>query len=360
MTAALASIRLDEIFRIARLRGASDVHLSAGTPPVLRIDGALEAQPTIVPSREEVDAVAASLLNDAARRRLENSGDATITRRQGEAGRIRVHAYRTSRGTCLAIRMLSPGVPNLEDLHLPAVVSEWAGRGQGLVIFAGPTGSGKSTSLAAIVESINRTRARHIITIEDPIEYEHASNRSVIDQRELGCDVGSFERAIAGALRSDPDVILVGEMRDAATMRAALTAAETGHLVLSTLHTGDAAQTVDRIVGVFESAAQDLVRMQLAQTLVGVVCMRLVPRAAGQGRRCAAEVLVANDAIRTVIRDGKTHQIRNIISTSRQSAMQTLEAHLTDLAALHEITLEAARSATDRPADVRPPDRSTA
>lgn len=358
MTAALAPVRLSEVLRVARLRNASDVHLCAGVAPVLRVDGVLEAQPTLVPTAEEVAAVTASLLPAPASELLARSGDVTVTRRHEEAGSIRVHAYRTSRGTCLAIRLLAPGVPSLESLHLPTAIGGFADKPHGLVIFTGPTGSGKSTSLAAMVDRVNRTQARHVMTIEDPIEYEHVSNRSVVNQRELGRDVDSFAQAIYGALRSDPDVILVGEMRDPKTMHAALTAAETGHLVLTTLHTGDAAQTVDRIVSVFEGDKQQQVRLQLAQTLIGVVCMRLLPRANGQGRRCAVEVLVANDAVRNVIREGKTHQIRNIISTSRQIGMQTLEAHLSDLIARREITLEAARLVTDRHDELRPSDRA--
>jgi twitching motility protein PilT len=349
-------VRLSEVLRVARLRGASDVHLCAGASPVFRVDGVLEAQPTLVPTEEELAALAASLLSPRIMDLLAEKGDATVTQRAPDAGTVRVHAYRTARGTCLAIRLLAPGVPSLESLHLPAAVATFADKPHGLVIFAGPTGSGKSTSLAAVVDRINRTQARHVMTIEDPIEYEHTPNRCVIDQREVGRDVQTFAAAIYGALRSDPDVILVGEMRDALTMHAALTAAETGHLVLTTLHTGDAAQTVDRIVGVFQGDAQEHIRLQLAQTLVGVVCTRLLPRASGQGRRSAAEVLIANDAVRNIIRDGKTHQIRNIISTSRQIGMQTLEAHLSDLIARREITLDAARLVTERPNELRPTD----
>jgi twitching motility protein PilT len=283
-----------------------------------------------------------------------------VSKHVEEVGRIRVHAYRTTEGTSLAIRLLAPSIPSLESLHLPPIVSSFADRPHGIVIFAGPTGSGKSTAMAAILDRINRTQARHVITIEDPIEYEHRSNRSVVNQRERGRDVPTYAQAVYGALRSDPDVMLIGEMRDPATMHAALTAAETGHLVLTTLHTGDAAQTVDRIVGVFEGDKQEQIRVQLAQTLVGVVCMRLLPRASGQGRRCAVEVLVANDAVRNIIRDGKTHQIRNIISTSRQTGMQTLEAHLSDLVARREISLDHARLATERPDELRPSDRTPA
>lgn len=360
MTAALAPVRLNEVLRVARMRNASDVHLCAGYPPVLRVDGILESQHTLVPSVEELGAVAARLLNERARDTLADLGDATVTEHLEDTGTVRVHAYRTSAGTCLAIRLLAQTIPSVESLQLPPVVSGFSDRPHGLVIFAGPTGSGKSTTLAAIVDRINRTQARHVVTIEDPIEYVHASNRSIVHQRELCRDVQTYAQAVRGALRSDPDVILVGEMRDPKTMHAALTAAETGHLVLTTLHTGDAAQTIDRIVGVFEGSKQEQIRVQLAQTLVGVVCMRLLPRAGLQGRRNALEVLVANDAVRNVIRDGKTHQIRNIISTNRQSGMQTLEAHLSELVARREISLEAALLVTERPGEVRPSDRTLA
>jgi twitching motility protein PilT len=353
MTAALAPVRLSEVLHVARLRNASDVHLSAGFPPVLRVDGALEAQQTLVATQEEIGAVAASLLDDDANEALERAGDATVSRHVKDVGRIRVHAYRTTHGTSLAIRLLATGIPSLEALQLPPVVASFAERSHGLVIFTGPTGSGKSTAMAAMVDRINRLQARHIVTIEDPIEYEQRSNRSVIDQRQLGRDVPTYVQAVYGALRSDPDVIVIGEMRDPQTMHAVLTAAETGHLVLTTLHTGDAAQTVDRIVGAFDGDKREQIRVQLAQSLVGVVCMRLLAHAGGHGRRCAVEVLVANDAVRNVIRDGKSHQLRNVISTSRQAGMQTLEADLTDLVARREVTLEHARLATQRPGELR-------
>ena len=325
---------------------------------MLRVDGALEAQHTLVPTEEELGVVIASLLTERARDLLAGEGDATVTRRIDEVGTIRAHAYRTAQGACLAVRLLAPGIPSLEALHLPPVVGTFADKPHGLVIFTGPTGSGKSTTLAAMIDRINRTAARHIVTVEDPIEYEHVSNRSIINQRELHRNVPTYAQAVRGALRSDPDVILVGEMRDPETMHATLTAAETGHLVFTTLHTGDAAQTVDRIVGVFDGDKQEQIRLQLAQTLIGVVCMRLLPRAGGQGRRSAVEVLVANDAVRNLIRDGKTHQLRNVISTSRQTGMQTLESHLSDLVARREIALEAARIVTERPDEVRPSDRT--
>jgi twitching motility protein PilT len=358
MSTVLAPVRLCEVLSVARLRNASDVHLCAGEPPVLRVDGALEAQQTLVTTAEEVEAVSASLLDASAAELLARRGDVSAARTLDAIGAIRVHAYRTARGICLAIRLLAQSGPSLESLQLPTVVGTLADRPHGLVILAGPTGSGKSTALAAIIDRINRTQARHILTIEDPIEYVHVSELSLVSQRELGRDVDSFSDAIYGALRCDPDVILVGEMREPKTIHAVLTAAETGHLVLTTLHTGDAAQTVDRIVGVFDGERQGQIRVQLAQTLVGVVCMRLLPRLGGKGRRCAAEVLVVNDAVRNLIRDGKTHQLRNVISTGRQSGMQTLEAHLADLIACHEIAPEAARAVTNRPGELRSTDPS--
>jgi twitching motility protein PilT len=354
MTAALAPVRLSEVLRLARMRNASDVHLCPGVAPLLRVDGALEAQQTLAPTADEIAAAATSILHREALGTLEECGDATISQRVDDAGSVRIHAYRTSAGISLAIRLLSAAIPSLESLQLPAVVSTLADAPHGLIIFAGPTGSGKSTALAAAIDRINRTQARHIVTIEDPIEYEHAPNRSMINQRELGRDVPTYAQAVYGALRSDPDVILIGEMRDPQTMRAALTAAETGHLVLTTLHTGDAAQTVDRIVGVFAGDLQEQIRLQLAQTLAGVVCMRLLPRANGRGRRAAVELLLANDAVRNTIREAKTHQLRNIIATSRQAGMQTLEADLCELIARREVTMEAARAVASRPDELRP------
>ena len=353
MTAVLAPIRLADVLHIARLRNASDVHLCADFAPVMRVDGALELQPTLMPGVEEIEAITSAMLSKTARAQMDASGDASVTYRDNEVGSIRVHAYRTSRGISLAMRLLSVSVPTLEALHLPAVVMTFADRPAGLILFTGPTGSGKSTALAAMIDYINRTQAKHIITIEDPIEYEHRSNRSIISQRHVGIDVPSFADAIYGALRCDPNVILIGEMRDPSTMHAALTAAETGHLVLATLHTGDAPQTIDRIIGAFSGETQEQIRVQLAQSLIAVVCMRLVPRACGQGRRSAIELLLSNDAVRNLIRDGKTHQLRNIISTSRQTGMQTLEAHLSDLIARREITFEAAKAAAARTAEVR-------
>jgi twitching motility protein PilT len=300
-----------------------------------------------------VESIAHTLLDDKAHQQFARIGDVTGTWYARGTGALRVHAYRTECGMTLAIRFLAKSIPTVESLHLPPVVASFVESVAGLLIVAGPAGSGKSTTLAGLIGHINRTQSKHIITIEDPIEYRHESSHSIVSQREVGRDVPSFVAGLYGALRSDPDIIVVGEMRDPATMHAALTAAETGHLVLATLHTGDAPQTVDRIIGVFTDGMQEQIRITLAQTLLGVVCMRLVLHAGGTGRRAAVEVLTATDAVRNLIRDGKTHQLRNVLSTSRQSGMQTLESHLCDLIADGEITIEGARRATARVDDLR-------
>ncbi|MDQ2871519.1 MAG: PilT/PilU family type 4a pilus ATPase [Candidatus Eremiobacteraeota bacterium] len=352
MSEVLAAVRIDEVLRLARARGASDVHLCPNRPPALRIDGVLETQSTTPTHAREIENISTVLLGPTAIDRLADTGDATGTFRDDRLGSFRVHAYRVHQGLALAVRLLAQSVPTLESLHLPFAVDTFADKPTGLVIFSGPTGSGKSTAMAGLMDRVNRNHAKHILTIEDPIEYEHVAMRSTIGQREIGRDVSTFAEAIVGALRSDPDVLLVGEMRDAGTMRAAVTAAETGHLVLTTLHTGDAPQTIDRIVNAFAGSMQEQIRVALAQTLVGVVCLRLVPRTCG-GRRAAAEVLIATDAVRAIIRDGKTHQLRNVIATGRQAGMHTLETHLSELVMRGEITVESARRHAERPVEVR-------
>jgi twitching motility protein PilT len=240
----------------------------------------------------------------------------------------------------------------LDELGLPSAVSALAQRASGLALFTGPTGCGKTTALAALVDRINRSCERHVVTVEDPIEYVHRSIRSVVTQCQIGRDVGDFAEALRGFMRADPDVIVIGEMRDRATIEAALTAAETGHLVLATLHTNDAAQTVDRIVDAFPPDAHGQVRSQLAAVLAGIAALRLVRREGG-GRRAAAEVMVGTDAVRALIREGKTHQLRNAIVTGRAHGMQTLETHLSELVMRGEIALSDAQAATNHRAEVR-------
>lgn len=353
MSDELAELRFWELLAHARERDASDLHLADDEPPAIRVDGALVRVDAPAPNEGEIAVFARAALASRARTVLDERGDADAVLRSDGLGAFRVHAFKACGRLRLAVRLLARDVPSLERLHLPPVVPSFAERKAGLILFVGPTGSGKTTALAALVDRINRTSSRHILTIEDPVEYRHHSARSSVAHREIGVDVPDYASAVCAGLRADPDVIVVGELREPSTMRAALTAAETGHLVLSTLHTGDAAQTVDRIVDAFDSGGQSEVRVQLAQTLVAVVSIRLVQRASLRGRRAAVEVLVATDAVRALVRDGKTHQLRNAIVTGRTAGMQTLETHLSELVVRRDVSLEAARAATDRPQEIR-------
>ena len=352
MSAGLAAVRLAEVLRVARMRDASDIHLVSGHPPVFRVDGELAVQSAPEVGSEELDALTLELLDERSHEKFGRAGDITRTFCDPDGTTARVHVYRAQGGVSLAIRLLGIRPPALEVLGLPPVVAAFGMRQHGLVIFAGPTGAGKTTAAAALLDRINGASARHIITIEDPIEYRHASRRSIVAQREVGRDVAGYASAIRGALRSDPDVLLVGEMRDRPTMRAAIGAAETGHLVLTTLHTASAGQTIDRVVGAFSGSEQDEIRAQLAQSLLGVVCLRLVPRVAG-GRVAACEVLVATDAVRALVRDGKTHSLRNLMLTSRHLGMQTLEANLHELGCSGEIAPAAVRLYAQRSDEIR-------
>ncbi len=349
----MSRIRLFDLLRLARERDASDLHLVPGERPTLRVDGALvrlDARPL---APEEIADLGAILLDSRGLATLCERGDADGALRDRELGMFRVHAYRCFGQPRFAIRLMARTIPSLERLFFPPIVGQLATKHAGLVLFVGPTGSGKTTALAALIDRINRTSERHIVTVEDPVEYVHVPLRGFVSHREMGSDVPDFASAIRSCLRADPDVILIGELRDPTTIQSALTAAETGHLVFSTLHTGDAAQTIDRIIDAFSGGQQLHVRAQLAQTLIGVVSIRLVERASGGGRRAAVEVLVATEAVRALIRDGKTHQLRNAIVTGRAAGMQTLETHLSELVVRRDVTLEAARATTDRAGEVR-------
>jgi twitching motility protein PilT len=348
----LDRVRLDELLRLARVRGASDLHLGSDVAPVLRVDGRVIALEVAPLAAGALDAFVVEHLPPSARERLATHGSADAALRSGPAAPLRLHAYRSSGGLRLAIRLLSERVPSLETLALPPIVATFAGRPNGLVLFTGPTGSGKTTALAAVIDRINRTCERVIVTVEDPVEFVHVPRSSLVAHCEIGTDVATYAGAVRGFMRADPDVIVIGEMRDRATMHAALTAAETGHLVLSTLHTSDAAQTIDRIVDAFSSEAHAQVRAQLAAALIAVVSLRLVPGRTG-GRIAASEVLIATDAVRAIIRDGKTHQLRNTIATGRSAGMQTLEAHLSDLVVHGAVDLAVAQAVANRPGDIR-------
>ncbi len=349
----LETIRLTELIALARDRGATDLHAAAGDAPTLRINGRVTTLDVPPLGAAALEAFLASALPPELARRRDVCGSVDVAYRTGTGAPYRLHAFQTMRGLRLAFRFLAAEIPTLEALELPAVVTTLAAHTNGLIIFTGPTGSGKTTALAALIDRINRTAERVILTVEDPVEYVHQPLRSVIAHCEIGSDVTDYAAAIRGFMRADPDVILVGEMRDRPTMEAVLSAAETGHLVLSTLHTIDAAQTIDRMIDAFAGDAQSQIRTQLASTLLAVISLRLVPLRNRDGRVASAEILIGTDAVRAMIRDGKTHQLRNAIATGRAAGMRTLETSLSELVVRGTISLEAARLAASRPGEVR-------
>jgi twitching motility protein PilT len=315
----------EAVFAEAIRLGASDVHLSAGSPPVVRVGGALGPMEAFDPLS---DADVASIGRWVARTALDEPGDHDLA--FVHAGtRFRANLYRQRGTPALACRLIPSCVPAFESLGLPPVLRRLAAASRGLVLLCGPTGSGKTTTLASMIDLINDARALHIVTIEDPIEYVHSDKRALIHQREIGEDAGGFAAALRSALRQDPDVILVGEMRDVETMDAALTAAETGHLVFSTLHTSTAEASVGRMVNAFPASKQGEVRVRLATVLRGVVCQTLIPHAADAGARCVAtEVMVNTRAIANLIREGNTHQITSQLETSAADGMHTMDQDL--------------------------------
>ena len=342
---------LERLLRELVGRGASDLHLTVGQRPTLRIDGTLrELEETAALSSADTEGLAAALLTTDQRRRFDEEHDLDFAFDVPDLARFRGNCFRQRGRIALALRHIPHRVESLEELGLPPIMSRLAARPRGLVLVTGPTGSGKSTTLAAMVDLINRRRCGHVITIEDPIEFLHPHRRCIVNQREVGGDTRSFATGLKYSLRQDPDVILVGEMRDAETMGAALTIAETGHLVLSTLHTNSAADSVNRVVDAFPAHSQQQVRTQLASVLEGVVTQILLPRALGSGRVVATEVLVCTDAIRAVIRDEKVHQIRSLMEAGRRHGMQTMNDSLARLYLNGEVRLEAALGSSSDPA----------
>lgn len=322
---------LNELLREAVKAGASDIHLCEAQPPVFRIHGQLQRQGGLLITGEDMVEVCGWLLPADKQEEFREYGEADFSYSLHGLGRFRVNAY-FQRGTpALALRIIPYKIQTLEELGLPAVLSTLCHKPHGLVLVTGPTGSGKSTTLAAMIDLINEGYDRHIITLEDPIEFLHRHKKSVVNQREIGSDTGSFARGLRSALRQDPDVVLLGEMRDLDTITIALQAAETGHLVFATLHTNDASTTVDRIVDVFPPDQQQQVRIQLGATIQGVVAQRLFPRRDRSGRVAAIEVLLATPAVRNLIREGKTHQILSVIQTSGKLGMRTMEASVKEL-----------------------------
>ena len=310
---------------------ASDIHLSVGRAPNYRIDGVLHTEGEEKLKPDDVKNLIMPLLDERHKRELEESGQTDFAHAIPGVGRFRVNVFK-QRGTLASVmRALPFEIPNPEKLGIPPEVVAVTEKKRGLVLVTGPTGSGKSTTLASLIQVINRTRADHIITLEDPIEYLHKHDKSIVNQREIGSDTENYAKALRAALREDPDVILVGEMRDLETISTAITAAETGHLVLSTLHTIGADKTIDRIIDVFPPDQQQQVRVQLAAVLECVVSQQLLKRSDGQGRVAALEVLCANNAVRNLIREGKTFQIASIIQTSKRLGMQMMDDALYDL-----------------------------
>ena len=337
--------------------GGSDLHISNALPPVARIDGQLVRYESKPLTPEDVESLLFPMLSNEQRRRLEQDWELDFSYGIDNVGRFRVNFYKDKGCYAAAFRTISSQAPKLEDLGLPDIVKKTAERPRGLVLVTGPTGSGKSTTLAAMVDYINRTRAEHILTIEDPVEFVHTSKKSIIHQRELGADTRSFANALRAALREDPDIILVGEMRDHETIALALTAAETGHLVFGTLHTSSASQTIDRIIDVFPEGQQQQIRVQLANSLVAVfsqtLLQKLQPDGTKKGRVMAQEIMIVTPAIANLIREAKAAQIYSTIQTSQGAGMETLEMSLAKLYKKKLITLEDALARSSRPEELK-------
>jgi twitching motility protein PilT len=334
--------------------GASDVHLSPGFPPAIRVRGRIvpvDGYSELTP--QETRDTVYSLLNDDQRKRFESRKQLDLAYAVPGVARFRVNCFFQRGSISAAFRRIPHQIPELDALGLPAVLEEFTRKPRGFVLVTGPTGSGKSTSLAAMIDIINREREEHILTIEDPIEFLHQHQSCIVNQREIGADAEDFSLALKAALREDPDVILVGEMRDLETMSTALTAAETGHLVFATLHTQSTAQTVDRIIDIFPAEQQSQVRMQLSIALQGIVTQQLLPTADGTGRVVGCEVLVPTPAVRNLIREGKTHQIYSAIQTSGALGMQTMDAHLAQLVRMGRITRKLAEQRASVPEELK-------
>lgn len=333
-------ILLEEVVR----RRASDLHLQVGLPPMLRIDGSLVPVAGFAPLDEPaVETLLFAILDQDQQQILDKDKEFDFSFAFGTLGRFRVNAYHERGNLAAALRLIPNEIKTITELGVPPVVMNFANFPRGLVLVTGPTGSGKSTTLAALIDKLNTETSQHIITIEDPIEFTHKSKKSVVVQREVHYDTYSFSAALRSSLRQDPDVVLIGEMRDLETISAAITIAETGHLVFASLHTNSAAQSIDRMIDVFPPHQQSQIRAQLANILMGICSQRLVP-AIGGGRVVAAEILIANPAVRNIIREGKTHQLDAVIQTGADSGMQTMDRTLVGFVQSGVVTYDEARS----------------
>lgn len=342
-TKTAVTLKIENLLEYVVKQDASDLHLTVGVPPMVRVDGSLHPVPGMPPlTAQEVEKLIFSVVDEVQKDILLKDMEVDFSFAFGDIARFRANAYHQKGNLGLALRLIPTKIRTIEDLGLPKIVNNFADFPRGLVLVTGPTGSGKSTTLAAMVDKINREKSLHIITVEDPIEYTHNHNKSVIEQREVHYDTRSFAAALRSVLREDPDVVLIGEMRDLETIAAAITIAETGHLVLATLHTNNAAQSVDRMIDVFPPHQQQQIRVQLSNILQAIVSQRLLP-AIGGGRIAAAEILVANPAVRNIIREGKTHQLDAVIQTGGEEGMQTMDKTLSSLVKTGKITLEQAK-----------------
>lgn len=343
---------IKELLQLTIDRNASDLHIIAGIPPTLRIDGELSPVPNEpVATPQIIDSLLKEVLTSEQLARLTANKEIDFSLPFSEKARFRVNAYTQKRSGAASFRRIPLVIPAIDSLGLPKILHSFTVLRQGFILVTGPTGHGKSTTLAAMLNEINHTRKTHLVTIEDPIEFVFAPDKSIISQREMHGDTHSWEVALRSVLREDPDVVLVGEMRDYETIASALTVAETGHLVFATLHTNSASQTVDRIVDVFPEEQQGQVRLQLSNVLEAVFSMRLIP-ALGGGRVVAYEVMLATTAIRTAVREGKTHQIDGILQTSQEAGMNTMERSLASLVKDGKISLEEAQSYSLRPEEL--------
>lgn len=340
----MPGLRIEVLLEEVVKRKASDLHLQVGLPPMIRVDGTLVAATGTEPLTEETaEALIFAILDDDQKQILLKDKEFDFSFAFGDLGRFRVNAFHERGNLAAALRLIPNEMLTIEQLGLPPIVNKFADYPRGLVLVTGPTGSGKSTTLAGLIHKINAERAAHIITIEDPIEFTHKSNKSVIVQREVHYDTYSFSAALRSSLRQDPDVVLIGEMRDLETIAAAITIAETGHLVFATLHTNSASQSIDRMVDVFPPHQQPQIRAQLANILMAICSQRLIPTIGG-GRIAAAELLVATPAVRNIIREGKSHQLEAVIQTGAEFGMQSMDKTLVSLVHDGTITYDEARN----------------
>lgn len=333
---------MEELLHIAKDKGASDLHITVGVPPTMRVNGELTYVNDEKMMPDMTTALVESIMSAKQKSHFDEYGEVDFSFSMPSIGRFRVNAFKQRGSVAAALRVVDSIIPEPEKLGLPPSIIELYLRKRGLILVTGPTGSGKSTTLASLIGQINKNRSCHVITLEDPIEYLHSHNKSIVNQREMGLDSMSYANGLRAALRQDPDVILVGEMRDLETIATAVTAAETGHLVLSTLHTTGAVSTIDRVIDVFPPHQQQQIRIQLAAVLQAVVSQQLVPTQDNKGRVAAFEILHINQAVRNLIREQKTHQILSIMQTNKRIGMQTMDDALLDLLRMDMISKEQA------------------